>query len=366
LTSLQDEHENEKNRSAQHRIHSQWIAASDSRTPREVERLVAHRKRGDRPSDEPSQVEERKRVSLRIRPDTYALLAEARKKLCAQTGESLEDDDLVAMMARAVLGGGAERDEGKSNYRIGLTVCEQCSKATQHAGGEELPVDDVTVQMALCDAQHIGRIDGTAELVRASQSIPPKVRRAVAHRHGGRCAVPGCTNACFVDQHHVLLRSEGGTHDPKFILVVCQSHHRAAHDGRLAIRGDAERGFVFEHADGTPYGCARTDAHMSQVTAEVFGALCAMGFRHKDARAMLDGARASVRADAGRDELIRAALARAPLTCVRETSPLYGDADSADEAPLWGRASRGARSGPPRLYSRLRRFVPSTPVIVPS
>ncbi len=313
----------------------EWVDRVESLSARQVERLVSERRRGDRPSDAGSAENVRTPVTLRLRADTRALLAEARRMLTAAAGESLDDDELVGLMARAVLSGGSARDAGQSSYRIALTVCEECSRATRQAGGEDVAVDEVTVEMARCDAQEIGRIDGSGALVRASQTIPPKTRRAVAHRHGGRCAAPGCTNACFVDQHHLDLRSEGGTHDPNRIVPLCEAHHRAAHDGRLVVRGDAEGGFSFEHADGTRYGSPRTDAQLSHVMAEVFGALCAMGFRQKDARRLLDGARSKVPADADRERLLRAALARVSVSGVGEGVLSYGDAQQGS-APTWG------------------------------
>ncbi|HMG53912.1 MAG TPA: hypothetical protein VK601_10525, partial [Kofleriaceae bacterium] len=48
-------------------------------------------------------------------------------------------------------------------------------------GEPEVPVDATVVERALCDAQHIGSIDG-ATPERAHQDIPPSVARLVWHR----------------------------------------------------------------------------------------------------------------------------------------------------------------------------------------
>jgi hypothetical protein len=123
---------------------------------------------------------------------------------------------------------------------------------------------------------------------RASQTIPPRVRRAVLRRHHNRCAAPGCTHGAFVHVHHIELRSEGGTHDPDRMLPLCSAHHRAVHDGRLAVTGTYSKGFTFTHADGTRYGAPQPDPGRLKVLAEVFQILVSMGFRQREARQMIE------------------------------------------------------------------------------
>jgi hypothetical protein len=306
----------------------EWVAHVGARTAREVEQLVSGRVPGDRPEDPVRPEAERTRITLVVNESNAALLREARKAATMLSGEAIDDDAFVAFLARAVLSQGGARDEGTSSYRIALTVCEECGAATQEAGGH---VDDATVEMARCDAQEIGRVDGrTGELGRATQTIPPKVRRAVMHRHGGRCAVPGCSNRVFLDEHHIDLRSEGGSHHPNRLIVLCAAHHRAAHDGRLIVRGDAARGFVFEHADGSEYGSPRNDAALAGVLGEVFGMLCAMGFRQKEARSMIDAARRDLSPEAGLEAAMRRALTASSFVGVREDRAFY-----APRSPTW-------------------------------
>jgi hypothetical protein len=104
---------------------------------------------------------------------------------------------------------------------------------------EVIPVDASIVAMAYCDAQHVGRVasptthvgaaDGSGvphgatnvpagethvgASTRATQSIPPALRRKVMRRDHERCVVPGCRHATFVDLHHVEARADGGMHD---------------------------------------------------------------------------------------------------------------------------------------------------------
>jgi len=170
-------------------------------------------------------------------------------------------------MARHVLEG--PRDDGRASYQIALSICKECGRGQQSAGGEFVPVGTEIVAMAGCDGQHIGCVSprwahdgsalhgalandnahggataddsldanvdanlhgsahvdanshdardvtlgaGTRETVRtrARQAVPPALRRRVLLRDHRCCRVPGCRNSRFLDLHHVELRSDGG------------------------------------------------------------------------------------------------------------------------------------------------------------
>jgi hypothetical protein len=301
-----------------------WLEAAQGRTVREVERMLSGLTRGDRPTDPRQPDSKRRRVSFNLSPEAYAMLGEARRALTQRCGHSLDDDALVGLLAEAVLSGGKGRDAGRSAYQVALTVCESCRHATQEAGSEPVAVDDVAVAMAECDGQRVGRVD-TPLSERASQTIPPRVRRAVLRRHHNRCAAPGCTHGAFVHVHHIELRSEGGRHDPERMLPLCAAHHRAVHDGRLAVAGTYPEGFDFTHADGSQYGAPQPDPGRSGVLAEVFKILASMGFRQREARQMLDEAGPHVGAGVGVEEALRTVLRRARVSCMAERVEPYGE-----------------------------------------
>jgi hypothetical protein len=207
---------------------------------------------------------------------------------------------------------------------VALTVCESCRHATQEGGGEPVAVDETTVAMAECDAQRVGRSDAPSP-ERASQTIPPRIRRALVRRHHNACSVPGCTHGAFVHVHHIELRSEGGTHDAERMLPLCSAHHRAVHDGRLVVSGTYSEGFTFTHADGSPYGAPQPDAGRSKVLAEVFQILASMGFRQREARQMIDEANPHVGVGVGVEEALRTVLRRARVGCMAERVVPYGE-----------------------------------------
>ena len=69
--------------------------------------------------------------------------------------------------------------------------------------------------------------------------------------------------------------------------MLCGAHHRAIHDGRLILEGDAESGWTFHHADGTPYGQVPAPLHV-EAAVKVFRGLCSLGFKQSDARRAID------------------------------------------------------------------------------
>ncbi len=278
-----------------------WLMASRVRTVGEIEKLVAGRKPGDRPEDpaEPT----RRKLTFEVSPAIYALFRDASAALRREVDEPLDDEDVLMLMARRVLGGPG--DEGRASYQILMTMCQRCGQAEQDGRGEAVLVDPEVAAAAECDAQ---RVD---EAGHVAQDIPPATRRLVMRRHHGRCGVPGCRNATYVDIHHVVFRSDGGTHDPELLMVLCGAHHDAVHRGAMRIEGTWSAGFQFFRADGGPYGTAGR-ARTAGVFADVVSALRNMGWKDRDVQAMVDAATPHVGADVTFAEALKLALRASP------------------------------------------------------
>jgi hypothetical protein len=282
-----------------------WLESSEKKSVREVERLVSGHVLGDLPTAPKDPKLERHVLRFDVRAETRATFNEALAKLTRDAGQHLDDDALLLLMARAVLGG--PTDEGRASYQVTMTVCERCADGSQLGKGEVTAVDRVVVEMARCDAQEIPDAHVGAGK-RATQSIPPAVRRQVMRRDSGRCCVPGCRHSIFVDVHHIDARAENGGHEPENLMVLCAAHHRALHRGSLIVEGRPSTGLKFRHADGSKY-----DKPVSPVTADdsakVFLALKNMGFREKEARGAVERARTHVGGEAPTESLLRRALA---------------------------------------------------------
>jgi len=159
---------------------TQWLAAACGKAVRQVEQLVSGHLPGDTP-DDPARPEARRHVlRMEVSAETYALFREAEGKLRRDSGGHLDDDGLLLLMARQVLGG--PRDEGRAGYQVAMSVCPECARGKLVARGEQVEVGPEVVEMASCDAQRVGDVGdphGDTQVVghRARQSIPPKLRR---------------------------------------------------------------------------------------------------------------------------------------------------------------------------------------------
>jgi len=125
-----------------------------------------------------------------------------------------------------------------------------------------------------------------------------------------RCQVPGCSNARWLDVHHIELRSEGGRHALQNLVCVCGAHHRAAHRGEITIDRSEGGALRVRHADGTEYG-RNVQPQLLELRAKVFSALRHLGFREGQVRAALEHLqREPAMAQISFDSLLRAALVR--------------------------------------------------------
>jgi hypothetical protein len=333
-----------------------WLEAARGRTVREIEQLVSGREPGSLPGDAPDASAKRHVLRLEVSGEVLATFREAMAKVRRDARGALDDDAAVLLLARSVLGG--PKDDGRSSYQVALTICECCGKGRQQGRGELVEVAREVVEMAICNGQNIGDLLPNAHVgsesespsdahvgsgtespcddhvgsgtespcddhvgsrlparsnaafplphsARATQTIPPALRRAVLRRDEARCKVPGCRHATFVDVHHLVPRAEGGRHSAENLVTLCGAHHRAIHRGELIIEGTPSTGLRFLHADGTVYGGSPSPV-TTNLRAKASRALELMGYRPSEVkRALL---RIHGNSDANLEQLIRQAL----------------------------------------------------------
>jgi hypothetical protein len=217
-----------------------WIAAADGKNLRQIEDLVADHRPGDHPDDPPDPEARTHVVRFELAAETFASLRQARMVLDDEHGKNLSDDPFIAALCRAVLDGAPNTEPtGRAKFQVAVTVCERCRQGWQEGAGAQIAIDSAAVDRAMCDAQHIGSIDGAVP-ERAHQDIPPSVVRFVWRRDGGRCRIPGCRSARGLELHHLIHRADGGSHDASNIVLACSSCHQSHHAGTLAISGTAD------------------------------------------------------------------------------------------------------------------------------
>ena len=218
-----------------------WIAAAAGKNLRQIEELVADHRPGDRPEDPPDPQARTHVVRFELAAGTFALLRQARVVLDDEHGMNLSDDGFVATLCSAVLDDAMSAETtGRAKYQIAVTVCQRCRQGWQEGAGAQVAIEPAAIDRAMCDAQHIGSIDGAVP-ERASQDIPPSTVRLVWRRDGGRCRVPGCRSARGLEIHHLVHRADGGSHEASNLCLLCSACHLAHHRGALTITGTADQ-----------------------------------------------------------------------------------------------------------------------------
>ncbi len=132
------------------------------------------------------------------------------------------------------------------------------------AGGPGLP--DRVVQRLICD----GRIrtvlhDNTSndspstvlDVGRSHRLVTDRQYRALLARHHGHCAHPGCPNTKNLHAHHRIHWIHGGRTDLDNLLLLCERHHVAHHDGQFEILTLSAGKFQFVSADGRDLSTTR-------------------------------------------------------------------------------------------------------------
>jgi hypothetical protein len=185
-----------------------WLKRAQGHSVRDIERLVSGHRPGSLPDDAPEPSAHRHVLRFEVSGEALATFREAMAKIRRDAGGPLDDDAALLLMARHVLSGPA--DAGRASYQVELSVCEHCQRAKQLGSGELLEVSPEVVAMARCDGQqveraHVGeKMPGSAvsddpvgrkRASRATQAVPPAMRRSVLRRDHHRCQVPGCRHS---------------------------------------------------------------------------------------------------------------------------------------------------------------------------
>jgi Domain of unknown function (DUF222)/HNH endonuclease len=110
-----------------------------------------------------------------------------------------------------------------------------------------------TVRRLACDGAVVPIHEvGTGEplaIGRKTRLISPALRRALKRRDGG-CAFPGCTNARFVDAHHIRHWADGGETGLDNLVLLCRHHHRLIHEGGFRVERADHGAITFYDAGG--------------------------------------------------------------------------------------------------------------------
>src|SRR5688572_18621208 len=179
-----------------------WIEAAMGLRVREVERLVSGRVPGDRPGDVPRPEAVKHVLRFEVSAETLAAFREATRRVAEQSGQRLDDDAALLLLARAALdapvspagdtdtdcagpdgananaadGNGANADRadadgadangadangldertpaaGAARYQISVIECPRCRRGFLPAGADLLEMAPASLAAARCDSQ---------------------------------------------------------------------------------------------------------------------------------------------------------------------------------------------------------------------
>jgi hypothetical protein len=138
------------------------------------------------------------------------------------------------------------------------------SGVTELGSGALVPNE--TAQRLSCDCLLEIIITDGSQVVgvgRNSRTVPGWLRRLVHHRDGGVCRFHGCDNTNWLQVHHIVHWSQGGSTDLDNLILLCGFHHRFVHEHGWHITRNSNNQFVFRKPDRTLYPPPKPGLHPS-------------------------------------------------------------------------------------------------------
>ena len=83
-----------------------------------------------------------------------------------------------------------------------------------------------------------------------SAKIDNNTRKAVYRRDGWRCAL--CDSTKYIQIHHIVKRSQGGTNTPHNLITLCADCHALAHGLDLRGLGEGDGPAPWEQTEYSP------------------------------------------------------------------------------------------------------------------
>jgi 5-methylcytosine-specific restriction endonuclease McrA len=156
-----------------------------------------------------------------------ALLEKARKLRLLPAGSDRLDvvlAGLEALVAAADASSATAPRPSAPTFQVIVQQCPECGAAAAVTQRGERPLAPAQVAAIGCDAR-VKREGAPNRSV-----IPPSVRTAVLARDRHRCTTPGCGATHFLEVHHVVARSRGGSNKAENLVALCGRCHRFLHE----------------------------------------------------------------------------------------------------------------------------------------
>jgi hypothetical protein len=176
---------------------------------------------------------------------------EARARAVASDGETRLDQRLADALVTVVRGGGRPPSAAGPAAPAPFLVVAHVPLATLLDEAVDLAgelehrglIDAVVARRLACDATLVVALDDdvghTMYEGRARRDPTPTQRREL-WRRDRHCRFPGCSNALFVNPHHVTWwQRDRGRTDLDNLALLCEHHHHLVHSKAWQLSGDA-------------------------------------------------------------------------------------------------------------------------------
>ena len=117
-----------------------------------------------------------------------------------------------------------DRGAMQPRYQIIVHRCKDCRRTQVRTSRGWHDLAPAAAEAVLCDARFVQSGQ------RSHTSIAPSVRREVIVRDDFRCRAPGCGSRWFLEVHHLVPRSQGGSNKPANLVTLCARCHRYLHE----------------------------------------------------------------------------------------------------------------------------------------
>ncbi len=115
----------------------------------------------------------------------------------------------------------------KAHIFIDATECHRTGGESGAITRSGLKVGPNTLDEIFCVGETVTTfidVDGLKAVRTDGDRLPNRLRDYVFFRDGG-CTADGCTSRYRLEPHHITPRSQGGTHEPDGLTLLCWFHH---------------------------------------------------------------------------------------------------------------------------------------------
>ena len=95
-----------------------------------------------------------------------------------------------------------------------------------------------TARRLACDADVMGAVvdaEGQVLALGRTQRLVSRAQRRALMIRDGMCQYPGCHQTRHLKAHHLVSWADGGPTDLDNLILLCQWHHTAVHEGGMRI-----------------------------------------------------------------------------------------------------------------------------------